>query len=69
MGRDSIPLADLQSAAMGQQKVGARFVIGDLVYRVQSPGCVHTIRGERIRLISARAATKQEKRRYEETSF
>jgi uncharacterized DUF497 family protein len=30
---------------------------------------VHTIRGERIRLISARAATKHERRKYEETSF
>jgi uncharacterized DUF497 family protein len=29
---------------------------------------VHTIRGERIRLISARFATKHEKRNYEETS-
>ena len=29
---------------------------------------VHTIRGERIRLISARSATKQERRNYEETS-
>jgi len=27
---------------------------------------VHTVRGERIRLISARAATKFEKRHYEE---
>jgi len=30
---------------------------------------VHTIRGERIRLISARPATKHERRKYEETSF
>ena len=30
---------------------------------------VHTIRGERIRLISARPATKHEKRNYEETSL
>jgi uncharacterized DUF497 family protein len=29
---------------------------------------VHTIRGERIRLISARPATKHERRNYEETS-
>jgi hypothetical protein len=29
---------------------------------------VHTMRGERIRLISARAATKHEKRSYEESS-
>ena len=30
---------------------------------------VHTVRGERIRLISARQATKQERYTYEETSF
>jgi uncharacterized DUF497 family protein len=30
---------------------------------------VHTIRGERIRLISARSATNHERRKYEETSF
>lgn len=30
---------------------------------------VHTIRGARIRLISARAATKHEKRKYEEGSL
>ena len=30
---------------------------------------VHTIRGEQIRLISARLATKQERRNYEETSL
>ncbi len=30
---------------------------------------VHTIRGEQIRLISARVATKHERRKYEETSF
>ena len=30
---------------------------------------VHTIRGERIRLISARTATKHERRKYEETSL
>ena len=30
---------------------------------------VHTIRGERIRLISARAATSHERRKYEETPF
>jgi uncharacterized DUF497 family protein len=30
---------------------------------------VHTIRGERIRLISARSATKHERRKYEETSL
>jgi len=30
---------------------------------------VHTIRGERIRLISARPATKHERRNYEETSL
>jgi uncharacterized DUF497 family protein len=29
---------------------------------------VHTVRGERIRLIGARSATKQERRKYEETS-
>ena len=29
---------------------------------------VHTMRGERLRLISARAATKHEKRSYEESS-
>ena len=29
---------------------------------------VHTVRGERIRLISARSATKHEKRNYEESS-
>ena len=29
---------------------------------------VHTIRGEQIRLISARLATKHERRKYEETS-
>jgi uncharacterized DUF497 family protein len=28
---------------------------------------VHTIRGERIRLISARPATKHEKRKYEDS--
>lgn len=30
---------------------------------------VHTVRGERIRLISARLATKHERRNYEETSL
>ena len=30
---------------------------------------VHTMRGEQIRLISARFAAKQERRRYEETSY
>lgn len=30
---------------------------------------VHTLRGERIRPISARSATKQERRNYEETSL
>ena len=30
---------------------------------------VHTIRGARIRLIGARAATKHERRKYEETSL
>jgi uncharacterized DUF497 family protein len=30
---------------------------------------IHTIRGERIRLISARLATKHERRKYEETSL
>jgi hypothetical protein len=30
---------------------------------------VHTIRGERIRLISARSSTKHERRKYEETSL
>ncbi len=30
---------------------------------------VHTIRGERIRLISARSATKHERRNYEENSL
>ena len=30
---------------------------------------VHTIRGERIRLISARSTTKHERRNYEETSL
>jgi len=30
---------------------------------------VHTIRGERIRLISARSATNHERRNYEETSL
>ena len=30
---------------------------------------VHTVRGERIRLISARPATKHERRKYEETSL
>jgi uncharacterized protein len=30
---------------------------------------VHTMRGERIRIISARLATQHERRNYEETSF
>jgi uncharacterized DUF497 family protein len=45
-----------------------RFVIVGMSSKRSLLIVVHTIRGERIRLISARSATKHEKRNYEETS-
>ncbi len=44
-----------------------RFVILGLSSQRNLLVVVHTIRGERIRLISARRATKNERRNYEET--
>jgi uncharacterized protein len=46
-----------------------RFVIVGLSSQRSLLIVVHTIRGARIRLISARAATKHERRKYEETSL
>jgi len=60
----SITIPDLNEASSEE-----RFVIVGLSSLRNLLVVVHTIREERIRLISARAATKQEKRRYEETSF
>ncbi|MGA2435428.1 MAG: BrnT family toxin [Bryobacteraceae bacterium] len=45
-----------------------RFVIIGMSKKRNLLIVVHTIRGERIRLISARPATKHERRNYEETS-
>jgi uncharacterized protein len=47
----------------------ARFVIVGMSSERNLPIVVHTIRGERIRLISARSATRHERRNYEETSL
>jgi hypothetical protein len=46
-----------------------RFVIVGMSSERSLLVVVHTIRGERIRLISARSATKHEKFNYEETSL
>jgi hypothetical protein len=46
-----------------------RFVIVGMSSERSLLVVVHTIRGERIRLISARSATKHEKRDHEETSL
>jgi len=46
-----------------------RFAIIGMSSRRNLLVVVHTIRGERIRLISARFATKHERRNYEETSL
>jgi uncharacterized DUF497 family protein len=46
-----------------------RFVIVGMSSKRSLLIVVHTIRGERIRLISARSATKHERRNYEETSL
>jgi hypothetical protein len=46
-----------------------RFVIIGMSSKRSLLIVVHTIRGERIRLISARSATKDERRNYEETSL
>jgi uncharacterized DUF497 family protein len=46
-----------------------RFVIIGMSTAQQLLVVVHTIREERIRLISARTATKYEKQAYEETGF
>jgi uncharacterized DUF497 family protein len=45
-----------------------RFVIIGMSGKRRLLIVVHTIRGEQVRLISARAATKHEKHNYEETS-
>jgi uncharacterized protein len=46
-----------------------RFVIIGMSNRQNLQVVVHTIRGERIRLIGARPATRHERRNYEETAF
>ena len=46
-----------------------RFVIIGMSSKRSQLIVVHTIRGERIRLISARSATKDERRKYEETAL
>ena len=46
-----------------------RFVIVGMSTKRSLLIVVHTVRGERIRLISARSATKHERRNYEETSL
>ena len=46
-----------------------RFVIVGMSTKRSLLSVVHTVRGERIRLISARSATKHERRNYEETSL
>jgi uncharacterized DUF497 family protein len=46
-----------------------RFVIAGMSSQRSLLIVVHTVREERIRLISARPATKYERRKYEEASF
>lgn len=46
-----------------------RFVIVGMSSKRSLLIVVHTIRGERVRLISARSATRQERHKYEETSL
>jgi uncharacterized DUF497 family protein len=46
-----------------------RFVITGMSSERRLLVVVHTMRGERIRLISARAATRHERRTYEESSL
>jgi hypothetical protein len=46
-----------------------RFVIIGISSKKNLLVVVHTVRGERIRLISARLATKHERRNYEESSL
>lgn len=46
----------------------ARFVIVGMSERQKLLVVVHTVKGERVRIISARAATKHERRNYEEES-
>jgi uncharacterized DUF497 family protein len=46
-----------------------RFAIVGMSSKPSLPVVVHTIRGERIRLVSARTATKHERRNHEETSI
>jgi uncharacterized DUF497 family protein len=46
-----------------------RFVIVGMSSERSLLVVVHTVRGERIRLISARSATKHERRNYEESSL
>jgi uncharacterized DUF497 family protein len=46
-----------------------RFVIIGMSNKRRLLIVVHTVRGERVRVISARPATKHEKRNYEEGSF
>ncbi len=48
-------------------KVEERFVLLGCSYRYRLLVVVHTERGEHIRIISARAATKKEKSQYEES--
>ena len=47
----------------------ARYVLVGMSNRRRLLIVVHTIRGDRIRLISARFATRHERRSYEETTF
>jgi uncharacterized protein len=60
----SITIPDLDHADEEE-----RFVIIGMSIKRNLLVVVHTIRGERIRLISARSATKHERRNYEETSL
>jgi len=53
----------------GRAAVEERFVMIGMSSERKLLVVVHTMRGERIRLIGARPATKQEKRKYEETSL
>lgn len=59
----SITIPDQQDHAIGEE----RFVIVGLSGKRRLLVVVHTIREERIRLVSARPATKHERRTYEET--
>ncbi len=59
----SITIPDLYHAAVEE-----RFIIIGMSNRRRLLIVVHTVRGQQIRLISARAATKRERQTYEENT-